>query len=422
MEPYLPNYLKGKNRRLVFDLLRERGQMSRAEITRDTGMSFPTAMKVVDAFLEKGLLVELDETGPAAGAGRKGRLLRFEPGAYRAVGVECEGRFARVGLADMVGGVQARETIELGDFARTRDLSPLAAAIRRMCAAANGAPVLGVCIGFPANLDPDAAAIVSYAAMDIQQPTSFAQVFPAFWREVELPVYLGNDANLACEGEASCWRGAGGAANMLYLSIGSGCGGAVRLDGKLRRGALPRGRGSAMLLQPALGAPGRSAARETLERRCLAALERRFGAALGTAHSRAKPAHRPCGTIWRPAERRCLQPCDDAGRGAVRAGGIVPGALGMQLCTQVSEALRAALPESTPVRVEPSVSADAGVIGAAATVFERSLTPCSAAADGGAARRGLAQGAPQSNECKLAAASKQKRIARRSGACYNRCA
>ena len=52
MEPYLPNYLKGKNRRLVFDLLRERGQMSRAEITRDTGMSFPTAMKVVDAFLE----------------------------------------------------------------------------------------------------------------------------------------------------------------------------------------------------------------------------------------------------------------------------------------------------------------------------------------------------------------------------------
>ena len=31
--------------------------------------------------------------------------------------------------------------------------------------------------------------------------------------------------------------------------------------------------------------------------------------------------------------------------------GIVPGALGMQLCTQVSEALRAALPESTPVRL-----------------------------------------------------------------------
>ena len=356
MEPYLPNYLKGKNRRLVFDLLRERGQMSRAEITRDTGMSFPTAMKVVDAFLEKGLLVELDETGPAAGAGRKGRLLRFEPGAYRAVGVECEGRFARVGLADMAGGVQARETIELGDFARTRDLSPLAAAIRRMCAAANGAPVLGVCIGFPANLDPDAAAIVSYAAMDIQQPTSFAQVFPAFWREVELPVYLENDANLACEGEAFLRRGAGGAANMLYLSIRAGEVGA-------------------MLLQPALGAPGRSAARETLEDAvCLAALERRFGAALrdgaqpGEASAQAMRDYL-CGplsgAVYSLVMTLDVELCVLAG--------IVPGALGMQLCTQVSEALRAALPESTPVRVEPSVSADAGVIGAAATVFERSL-------------------------------------------------
>ena len=142
------------------------------------------------------------------------------------MGVECEGRFARVGLADMAGGVQARETIELGDFARTRDLSPLAAAIRRMCAAANGAPVLGVCIGFPANLDPDAAAIVSYAAMDIQQPTSFAQVFPAFWREVELPVYLENDANLACEGEAFLRRGVGGAGAMVHGFMGADCGGA----------------------------------------------------------------------------------------------------------------------------------------------------------------------------------------------------
>ena len=202
MEPYLPNYLQGKNRRLVFDLLRERGQMSRAEITRDTGMSFPTAMKVVDAFLEKGLLVELDETGPAAGAGRKGRLLRFEPGAYRAVGVECEGRFARVGLADMAGGVQARETIELGDFARTRDLSPL----RRpsgACALRQTALLFWACASaFPPTWTRTRRPSSATRPWDIQQPTSFAQVFPAFWREVELPVYLENDANLACEGEA----------------------------------------------------------------------------------------------------------------------------------------------------------------------------------------------------------------------------
>ena len=103
--------------------------------------------------------------------------------------------------------------------------------------------------------------------------------------------------------------------------------------------------------------------------------------------------------------------------------GIVPGALGMQLCTQVSEALRAALPESTPVRVEPSVSADAGVIGAAATVSSVLWTPCSAAADGGAARRGLAQGCAAKQRMQACRRKQsKKRIARRSGACYNGCA
>ena len=126
-----------------------------------------------------------------------------------------------------------------------------------------------------------------------------------------------------------------------------------------------------MLLQPALGAPWRSAARETLEDAvCLAALERRFGAALrdgaqpGEASAQAMRDYL-CGplsgAVYSLVMTLDVELCVLAG--------IVPGALGMQLCTQVSDAL----PESTPVRVEPSVSADAGVIGAAATVFERSL-------------------------------------------------
>ena len=117
------------------------------------------------------------------------------------------------------------------------------------------------------------------------------------------------------------------------------------------------------------------AARETLEDAvCLAALERRFGAALrdgaqpGEASAQAMRDYL-CGplsgAVYSLVMTLDVELCVLAG--------IVPGALGMQLCTQVSEALRAALPESTPVRVEPSVSADAGVIGAAATVFERSL-------------------------------------------------
>ncbi len=106
---------------------------------------------------------------------------------------------------------------------------------------------------------------------------------------------------------------------------------------------------------------------------CLAALERRFGAALrdgaqpGEASAQAMRDYL-CGplsgAVYSLVMTLDVELCVLAG--------IVPGALGMQLCTQVSK--RCAPPcRSTPVRVEPSVSADAGVIGAAATVFERSL-------------------------------------------------
>lgn len=53
-----------------------------------------------------------------------------------------------------------------------------------------------------------------------------------------------------------------------------------------------------MLLQPALGAPWRSAARETLEDAvCLAALERRFGAALRDGAQPGEASAQACGTI-----------------------------------------------------------------------------------------------------------------------------
>lgn len=138
-----PAARRRNSRRMVFDLIRERQKLSRAQLARETNMSFPTVMKVVDEFIAKGVLRELEEIEPMDGAGRRGHMLKFEPGAYRAIGVECEGRYAHVGMTDMTGSVLVRETIELGDFARTRDLTPLSEAIAGMVRQTGSADVLG---------------------------------------------------------------------------------------------------------------------------------------------------------------------------------------------------------------------------------------------------------------------------------------
>lgn len=372
---------KGNKRRLVFELVRERTRTSRAEIARMTGMSFPTAMKVVEEFLEKGLLEELEELEPGVGGGRKGHMLRFVPGAYRAVGVECEGQFAHVGLSDMMGKVLEREMIELGDFVHTRDLSPLADAVNRMKQAAGGSPVLGICIGFPANMNQQECAVVSYEAMGIEKHTPFAQIFPEFCSAVDLPLYVENDANLACEGEAFLRREKGEAGscdgdNMLYMALGSGCGGAIRLDGKLRRGArCCSGEIGAMLLQPAMGAPRKENAHDTLEDIvCLQALEKRFGVVLReNVPLEEEMAQKLCEYLAAPLSGAIYTMAMMLDIDLCVLSGIVPGILGPRLCAQIAEKLNCAMPKGAAVRVEPSVDQDAGIIGAAATVFAHSL-------------------------------------------------
>ena len=46
MNQYMPKYLKTKNRMMIFDLFRNQNIMSRAELVRITGISFPTVLKL----------------------------------------------------------------------------------------------------------------------------------------------------------------------------------------------------------------------------------------------------------------------------------------------------------------------------------------------------------------------------------------
>ncbi len=243
MEPYLPNYLKGKNRRLVFDLLRERGQMSRAEITRDTGMSFPTAMKVVDAFWKRACWWSWMKPAPRLAPGGKDAccaLIRELP--------RC-GRGMRGPLRPAWGWRIWRAACRRGKpsswaISHARGTSPprgghpahVRCGKRRSCS--------GRVHRLSRQPGPGRGGHRQLRGHGHQAAHLLCAVVPAFWREVELPVYLENDANLACEGEAFLRRGAGGAANTLHLVHRLGLRRAVRLDGKTApRRALPRGRG-----------------------------------------------------------------------------------------------------------------------------------------------------------------------------------
>ncbi len=74
-----PRLLRQMNERTVFELIRQRGQASRAEIKRAMGVSAPTVSKAVERLLAVRLIESIGTAphAPAGGAGRPVTVYRI---------------------------------------------------------------------------------------------------------------------------------------------------------------------------------------------------------------------------------------------------------------------------------------------------------------------------------------------------------
>ena len=103
---YTAAHLKGMNRHVVYDFIRERGATSKAQIVKETGISPPTVIKIVSYLVERGLVVEAGEG--AAGVGRRPQLLAINgPGRFSAV-FALEGSFLSTGRKHARRRISAR--------------------------------------------------------------------------------------------------------------------------------------------------------------------------------------------------------------------------------------------------------------------------------------------------------------------------
>ncbi|HSS21605.1 MAG TPA: ROK family protein [Pyrinomonadaceae bacterium] len=99
-------------------------------------------------------------------------------------------------------------------------------------AAKAGGKISAVSVAVPGTVDVAAGVVVK--APNVPCLDGF-RLGAALASELELPVILENDANAAAIGEM--WRGAGrGRQTMICVTLGTGVGGGIILDGKLWRG------------------------------------------------------------------------------------------------------------------------------------------------------------------------------------------
>lgn len=158
--------------------------------------------------------------------------------AEQVIGVDLGGTNARLAVVDSAGAIRHRESFHSGAFRDAPQealLERLAEALRALVrnAGGSGARVEAVGLGVPGIVRLPAGVVV--ASPNFPRWREFP-VRAGLESQLPVPVVVDNDANAAALGEQ--WRGAGRAfESFLCLTLGTGVGGGLILEGRLWRGA-----------------------------------------------------------------------------------------------------------------------------------------------------------------------------------------
>lgn len=151
------------------------------------------------------------------------------------IGIDLGGTNIKGALLDTRGNIivkdQAATLANTGPEAVAGRISKMISGLEA-AAGSQGQNPLGIGIGVPGQPDPRRGTVVFAPNLHWRN----VPLVEYLRRTTALPVFLENDANVAALGEQ--WRGAGqGAVNMVMITIGTGIGGGLILNGRLYSGS-----------------------------------------------------------------------------------------------------------------------------------------------------------------------------------------
>ncbi|HYY93686.1 MAG TPA: ROK family protein [Pyrinomonadaceae bacterium] len=146
------------------------------------------------------------------------------------VGVELCAGSARAALVSASGGV-----VERREGATTAEdaAAVIARLVAELCDSSPAAFVAAVGVGLPGLVSPETGRVIISSDFN---SAARGDLRADLQKATGLPVTLDNDANAGAVGEYNAGAGRG-SHNMFYVTIGTGIGGALIIDGKLWRGA-----------------------------------------------------------------------------------------------------------------------------------------------------------------------------------------
>ena len=220
-------YMPTHNQRVVLDLVRTKGPISRADIVRLSGLTFPSVSRIVGELIERGLVAEKRQR--RGGMGKPPTELEISPRSAFSVGLDLDLDGLTAVLVDLSGGVLARERVAFTDLSAETVLPRMTQATETLLGGQDVSRrlLLGIGVGVPAPLT---GGDVGSLPADKLPGWDDAGVAAALGKTFGCPVLLENNAAAAAIGER--WYGVGqGLKDFFYVFFGYGVGGGVVLGG-----------------------------------------------------------------------------------------------------------------------------------------------------------------------------------------------
>lgn len=236
MKAYGAAHLKDLNRQKVFQVLSQCDITSKTEISRLTGISVPTVIKIIHFFVEKELVEDLG--GGEAELGRKPQMLRLNKNRYLSIGVVYEGDYLEAGLANLRNEILLTKRAAVKEPFETVMSVTICNLINELLVESDRklSDVLGIGIGLPGIYDVEHQTVNMAPLIGLHEKRSISDLIDRLKKKYQLPIIVDNDLNMEVQGEFISKK-LGPNDDLIYLSVGTGIGGGVMLNGKLRRGS-----------------------------------------------------------------------------------------------------------------------------------------------------------------------------------------
>jgi predicted NBD/HSP70 family sugar kinase len=225
------------NQRVVLQAIRIHGPVTRAELSRTTGLTAPAVANITRRLVELGLVADAGKRH--GGRGQPATKLIVHPDGCFSLGVNIDRNHITVVVLDLLGRARARACEEEALAGPQAAVARVRAMVEELLDKPDllGARLIGIGVALPDGLAqemlPDQPPLHEWADVDVGALLADALAEPAGAR---LPIFVENDAVAAAQGELQFGLGLK-YASFFYVLFTVGLGGGLVVDGEYFRGA-----------------------------------------------------------------------------------------------------------------------------------------------------------------------------------------